>query len=150
MRGFIFIVCLFICSVLKSQIDSSLAYSFLKTKYSLFKDKIDIPKSFFKGYKKITNKDFVIANTGDTFNPTDVLYSGIPNKKLMFLGLDSTKKTGFILYQQGGQVVTSHILLFDVSSKRKPKLFGLYLNKEPRNFEELKVIISNLSKHGFS
>lgn len=146
MKPGMFILFLFISTLSKSQTDSSLLSSFLKTNHSIFNSKENIPESFFKEYKRAAKKNFVIVDSGGLFNPTDVIYNEIANKQLIFGGIDSTKKTGFILYQEGGMVITSHLLLFNISSKRKPKFLGIYLDKKPQNYNELKSMVDDISR----
>src|SRR6186997_287029 len=92
----------------KGQADSALIQSFLTSNYSWNSDKADIPKSFFKSYKKLANEDFLITDDEHNFNSTDLVIKGAPNKKLVYCGSDTSQKKGFVYFLQGGIVISKY------------------------------------------
>jgi hypothetical protein len=125
-------------STVFSQDDSSLVKRFLLSNFSVFDNKKEIPLSFYKTFKKTTNARFLIANKDEMFNTTDVLVKGMPSRQLVFGGIDSTGKFGFIYYRTGGIVITSHVLFFDTDLKKEAKFFSLVFSDQPDDQEELK------------
>ena len=66
---------------------------------------------------------------------------------MIFAGLDSTNRFGFILFNNGGIVISSQILIFDIESKKNSRFLPLNLDTSPKTLEELRISIeSTLSK----
>jgi len=138
-----FVLCFFKSVAFELEKDTALIKRFFTTKYIFFENKERIPKIFFKAYKKTFESEIDIASKNEDYNSTDVVINQLPNTRLIFGGVDSTNKYGFIFFNEGGIIITKHFLVFDISSKKRSKFFSLSIEEDVKDFEKLKLVVHN-------
>jgi hypothetical protein len=117
------------CIALKNEIiRSSLKYS----------DSVNaIPKKVFS---RLRNKELLgMVEPGHDFNTTDIPV--LPNKRLIFNGLDEFKKIGFIYFEKGGIGITYTLIVYSIKNKKINMCKMFFYSK----FNDIKGVVQNIS-----
>jgi hypothetical protein len=119
------------------KIGESATRQFLEGSFTLIHDVRNLPPPVLRGFTEVGGSRLVIANPGEDFRATDVIYdSSLPSKRLIFAGASGEKC--FVYYEQGG-IGHSYILhLFHVNSDSMKPVWKGYCPGRPANFEQLR------------
>ena len=112
---------------------------FLEGSFTLINNVRDLPPPVLRGFTEVGGSRLVIANPGEDFQATDVIYdSSQPRKRLIFAGVSGEKC--FVYYEQGG-IGLSHILhLFQVNSNSMKPVWKGYCGGAA-NLEQLRSML---------
>ncbi|MCB9331368.1 MAG: hypothetical protein H6574_09820 [Lewinellaceae bacterium] len=100
---------------------------FIKSKFTCSKD-LDAPVGLIRHLSKTLKEDYTIAKYGKEYNKTDIpVY---PNKRIIYNGIRSDLKFGFVLYEKGGLAITRHLILYKKTWVTQFWLKGAYLTIE--------------------
>jgi hypothetical protein len=89
--------------------------SFVSGNFAIINRMEDLPASVSVFYKEADGKRFTIANPGERFEATDVIYdASVPRRRLIFAGVVGDKC--FVHYEEGGRGLHSDLDLFKLTS----------------------------------
>ena len=114
------------------------AEQFLDGNFSLITNVRNLPSPVLVSFTEQGGSRFVIANPGEKFRATDVVYDAtLPSKRLILAGVSGEKV--FIHYEQGG-IGLSHVLaLFEIPLKDRIKpVWRGYCGGRAKSVEELR------------
>jgi len=114
---------------------------FLEGWFTLIYNVRDLPPPVLRGFTEVGGSRLVIANPGEDFQATDVIYdSSQPRKRLIFAGVSREKC--FVYYEQGG-IGLSHILsLFQVNSNSMTPVWKGYCGRAA-NLDQLRSMLED-------
>jgi hypothetical protein len=94
----------------KTEMTQSERERFLDGDFTIVKDMKALPRPVLRLFTEEGGSRLLMANPGENFNSTDVIYDqSIPRKRLIFAGVSGDKC--FVFYEQGG-IGLSDILAF--------------------------------------
>jgi hypothetical protein len=119
------------------KIAESARQQFLEGSFTLIHNVRNLPPPVLRGFTEAGGSRLVIANPGEDFQSTDVIYdSSQPRKRLIFAGVSGEKC--FVYYEQGG-IAHSYILhLFHFNSNSMKPVWKGYCPGGATNLEQLR------------
>jgi hypothetical protein len=115
----------------------STARRFLEGSFTLINDVRNLPPPVLRGFTEVGGSRLVIANPGENFQVTDVIYdSSLPRKRLIFAGVSGEKC--FVYYEQGGLGHSYILHLFHVNSNSMKPVAQGYCSGRAANLDQLR------------
>ncbi len=110
---------------------------FLEGNFTLIKNVRDLPPPVVRGFTEAGGSRLVIANPGEDFQATDVIYDSTqPRKRLIFAGVSGEKC--FVYYEQGGIGLSDTLHLFHVNSNSMKPVWKGHCPGRAANLEQLR------------
>jgi hypothetical protein len=114
------------------------AQRFLDYHFSLVNDVRNLPVSVLQAFTEQGGSRLLMANPGENFRATDVVYDPtLPSKRLIFAGVSGEKC--FVHYEQGGLGHSYILALFEVPAKDSMKpIWRGYCGGRANSLEDLR------------
>ena len=110
--------------------------------FTIIRNTTDLPPNIRSAFATVTRtKPFALANPGEKFQETDVIYEeGLPRRRLLFAGVSNNR--WFIHYEYGGWGHGYAILMFTTQPDRSVLFTGSSLPKKASNLDDLRAAIA--------
>ena len=123
-------------------ISASELRSFLSDDFTIVTDVRALPRPVLAAYTEIGGRRPLMANPGDKFNATDVIYdASVPRMRLVFAGISGDKC--FVHYEQGGISHNYLLALFKFGPDRVTPMWRGYCGGPFKDFVGLRSNANN-------
>lgn len=112
----------------------------LNREYNIFYSSKEIDKQLVRLLKKEEKMELIIANPDEEFNRTDVIITGLPNKRLIMVG-KNLGNVNFVLYENGGNALYNVCFIYKRTKKNHYDIVALRLSNDIISLEKLKDAI---------
>ncbi|MEZ4941344.1 MAG: hypothetical protein R3D58_10760 [Saprospiraceae bacterium] len=118
----------------RNTICKDLQDEFIESSFTCSKN-LNAPVGLIGHLSKKFKEDYTITEYGKEYNQTDI--PSYPNKRIIYNGIRSDLKFGFVLYEKGGLAITRHLILYK-EEKRNIRVVQFWLKGAYLTTEDLK------------
>jgi hypothetical protein len=131
-----------LAEVPKTEMTQSGRERFLAADFIVLKDVRALPQPVLQLFTEKGGSRLLMANPGNDFNATDVIYdASVPRKRLIFAGVSGTKC--FVFYEQGGLAHMYILAFFALPSKGAMQPLWRGYCVPVANFQDLRSRVRN-------
>jgi len=124
--------------------DKELVNQFKEESYKLYYAAGEIDSRLIKYMRDEKNYDLVMVDSGEVFNPSDMIIKDFPNKRLIVAGTGNNT-LNFILFEYGENMSHHTCVLYRKHPSKKYTVSLLSISDSVSSFEELKKAIVSQS-----
>lgn len=103
-------------------------------------DQLIVSADILKYLSEKLNEDYTLSKKNEEFNTTDIRV--YPNKRMIFNGVRSDSKFGFLYFEKGGLAMTYNLILYKIIDK-KIYITQIWINKKYETIDSLKESAKN-------
>lgn len=110
--------------------------------FKVYYSKRDIPKRLYRSYRKLYEKGMLMANKNEDFNPFDVEWKGVPDRRFIFGANSASREYELFVYEEGGVGLKNYCIISKKEEGGEGSILKVYLFRRANDIDELKEIIA--------
>ena len=142
--GLIAIMVLLSCNSTKQlrETSSDLMVPVVGQAFQVYYSKRDISKRLYRNYRKLYEKGMLMANKNENFNPFDVEWKGVPDRRFIFGANSASRVYELFVYEEGGGGLKNYCIISKKEEGGEGSILKVYLFRRANDIDELKEIIA--------